>query len=351
MNTKNILFAICLLMGYSLQAQTVYDLSFSNGQPNSGQYCIDINIGFDQVGGLATSNLVFSFNTEALRNPTLGSHVLSTPLVYQVPSVTQPVEGMASVNVVLNAATFGQSIGQTPSQLVRVCFDIEDPAETINLNWVVDANAATVVFLDQASPVQLAPGNLSDFSGSSFPVEWLDFNARHFAEDAILSWTTANETNNDYFEVERSLKGGQFESIGRVKGAGTTNEQQTYSFVDEEIVRLGERQITYRIKQIDFDGQYSYSPQAEINLNVQNGLMTTAYPNAFKEQLNIRFQALSENPVSLSILNLQGQQMWTVDSQEKGGEYQLNTQSWPAGIYYLHLYTGSENQVVKILKL
>lgn len=344
-------FFIILLLSGSLSAQTVYDLSFSNAQPNGGQFCVDVNIGFDVTGGLATSNLVFTFNTNAVRNPTLLSHVLNTPLVYQVPTVTQPIEGTASVNIVLNAATFGQAVGNSPSQVVRVCFDIENINETVSLNWAVDANAATVVFRDDVSPQQMAPGTLLDFSGSSFPVEWLDFSARRFDQDAVLSWTTANETNNSHFEVERAFEGSDFAVIGQLESIGNSNEQSTYGFVDLDIVRLGERKIIYRIKQVDLDGQYSFSPQAELNLNDLSGLLVSAYPNAFQEQLNVLYRSLEEEEVILSIVNLQGQEIWTARNEATRATYQVNTQTWPAGIYYLSLFTGSDKQVVKILKL
>ncbi|MFK7920828.1 MAG: T9SS type A sorting domain-containing protein [Bacteroidia bacterium] len=351
MKVNHTFFIIIMLLSGSLSAQTVFDLSFSNAQANGGQFCVDVNIGFNVAGGLATSNLVFNFNTNAVRFPTLSSHILSTPLVYQVPTVTEPIEGIASINIVLNAATFGQAIGNTPSQVVRVCFDIENVNETVNLSWLVDENAATVVFSDEVSPLQLAPGTLLDFSGSSFPVEWLDFSARRFDQDAVLSWTTANETNNSHFEVERAFEGSDFEVIGQLEGIGTSNEQTTYGFVDQDIVRLGERKIIYRIKQVDLDGQYSLSPQAELNLNDLSGLLISAYPNAFQEQLNVLYRSLEEEEVVLSIVNLQGQEIWTARNKATSGSYQVNTQTWPAGIYYLSLFTGSDKQVMKVLKL
>ncbi|MEM6343668.1 MAG: hypothetical protein AAF927_07290, partial [Bacteroidota bacterium] len=299
-------FVLIMLLSGSLSAQTVYELNFSNAESNGGQFCVDVNIGFDVAGGLATSNLVFTFNTSAIRNPVLSSHVLSTPLVYQVPTVTQPIEGTASVNIVLNAATFGQSIGNTPTQLARICFDIETPNETVDLTWIVDDNAATVVFMDQAIPQQLAPGTLLDFNGSNFPVEWLDFTAKRADEDALLSWTTASETNNSHFEVERAFEGQEFTVIGQMEGIGNSSNQTTYDFVDRDILRLGERKLIYRIKQIDLDGEFSYSPQAELSLDGISGLLVTAFPNAFQDQLNVIYRSLEEEEIQISIVNLQG---------------------------------------------
>ncbi|MEL7534949.1 MAG: T9SS type A sorting domain-containing protein [Bacteroidota bacterium] len=344
-------FVLIMLLSGSLSAQTVYDLNFSNAESNGGQFCVDLNIGFDVAAGLATSNLVFTFNTNAIRNPSLSSHILSTPFVYQIPTVTQPIEGTASVNVVLNAATFGQAIGSTPTQLVRVCFDIETPNETVDLTWIVDENAATVVFMDQAIPQQLGPGTLLDFNGSNFPVEWLDFSAKRENQDARLSWTTASETNNSHFEVERAFAGQDFAVIGQVEGIGNSPEQTSYDFVDQAIVDLGEKKLVYRIKQVDLDGQFSYSPQVELNLNDVSGLLVTAFPNAFQDQLNVIYRSLEEEEIEISIVNLQGQEIWAADSKNERGEYQINTKNWPAGIYYLSLFTGSDKQVVKVLKL
>lgn len=165
--TKYIFIILMMLLGVNLRGQTIFNLRFANALPDNGQYCLDVEMSFDAPGQLGTSNLVFTYNDEAVNNPTIESTVLSSPLVYQVPSLTTPGNEIASLNIVLNAATFGHAIGNTHTKLFRICFDIVDHNEIVNLNWVVNNNAATVVFEDETIPVLLNAGNLENFSGSS----------------------------------------------------------------------------------------------------------------------------------------------------------------------------------------
>ena len=82
--------------------------------------------------------------------------------------------------------------------------------------------------------------------------------------DVHLKWTTATETNNRGFEIQRS-NNGEFATIGFVKGSGTTSEVHSYSFVDKK-VEVGK--YSYRIKQTDLNGQFSYSNVIEVDIAV-----------------------------------------------------------------------------------
>ena len=102
------------------------------------------------------------------------------------------------------------------------------------------------------------------------PVELTSFEAKIFGNQVTLNWTTATEINNKGFEVERRLtqtlsssspsdkgKGlNEWNLIGFVKGNGTTTKMQTYSFIDDNIIS---GKYLYRLKQIDFDGEFEYS--------------------------------------------------------------------------------------------
>ena len=88
------------------------------------------------------------------------------------------------------------------------------------------------------------------------PVELVDFDAK-IREDVVeLMWETASETNNDYFTIERSEDGRFWENIGAVAGQGTSSLSTIYQFIDKHpFTNLS----YYRLKQTDFDGQFSYS--------------------------------------------------------------------------------------------
>jgi hypothetical protein len=114
-----------------------------------------------------------------------------------------------------------------------------------------------------ANPSLFANVLLNTFS--SPPVELASFTVQ--AEDNVVNlfWTTASEFNNMGFAVERSAQIGQWQEIGFVNGNGTTNEPQTYNFIDSLVNVVAER-VYYRLKQIDFDGTFQYSDEIEVSL-------------------------------------------------------------------------------------
>ena len=92
------------------------------------------------------------------------------------------------------------------------------------------------------------------------PVELAAFTAQQQGEAAALRWTTAQEKNNDYFEVEASPDGRAFRSLGRVAGQGSTSARHYYRFDDGQLLRYGAATVYYRLRQVDRDGITSYSP-------------------------------------------------------------------------------------------
>ncbi|MBL0100798.1 MAG: hypothetical protein IPP49_12800 [Saprospiraceae bacterium] len=92
---------------------------------------------------------------------------------------------------------------------------------------------------------------------SPLPIKIKSFEISKLKESkTLLNLITASETNNDYFTIERSGDGVAYEAIGQIKGAGNSSKEISYEFVDEKPLSGINY---YRIKQTDFDGQYSYS--------------------------------------------------------------------------------------------
>lgn len=118
--------------------------------------------------------------------------------------------------------------------------------------------------------------NVPRFTGqSSFPVEFLSFEAELIDEQVLLSWTTASELNNDFFTIERSVDGRTFEAIDRVQGAGTTESASHYQVFDASPIS---QMTSYRIKQTDFDGHFSYSETVQVRADAFQSQLTV-FPN------------------------------------------------------------------------
>jgi len=193
------------------------------------------------------------------------------------------------------------------------------PAGTVNMN--------VVRFFGNAN-VGLAGGDLGVLRKSALlpvvPVELTSFTASvNPLGQTVLNWVTATEINNRGFEIERREVNGQFITIGFVAGFGTTSEEQTYSYIDKSI---NPGLYSYRLKQIDFNGQFEYS--YEIELEVMPPLtfgLDQNYPNPFNPNTNIKFSLSEPGNVKLAVYNTLGEEVAVlVDSYKEAGFYELN---------------------------
>lgn len=108
------------------------------------------------------------------------------------------------------------------------------------------------------------------------PIELLDFKGKYLNNQSVLSWVTASEKNNDYFILERSEDAHEFTQIGKIDGAGNSNTFLNYQYIDAKPIN---QVAYYRLKQVDFDGQYSYSQVIALRSNQKINAEIKAYPN------------------------------------------------------------------------
>jgi hypothetical protein len=331
-----------------LFGQTLYNLSFLNGSSSGGQFCVDFYMSYDQVAKLGSSNLYFTFDKTNLTNPSVSSTTIGPPF-YDNPTITVPGDGISSINIVLNATNFGEQINTTNTKVGTICFDVADMGAAIQLNWITTGTYESVVFLDNQS-TRLSPGTMVNWSGAAFPVEWLSFLAEQKDTDAILDWSTASEINNKQFEIERSIDGQTFEIIGKKAGKGNTNGVSDYTYVDRGAGALGFRKLYYRLRQVDYDGTFEYSPTVELSIVSDKTLAITGYPNPFANELNIRFSSIVRQDLQIEILSALGQKIYSYNTTDIEGELRVDVSNWAEGLYYLSIVGGTKREVFKILK-
>ncbi len=190
---------------------------------------------------------------------------------------------------------------------------------------------------------------------STIPVELISFTANVIENRVRLAWSTATETNNKGFEVQRSEVRDQesiWETAGFVEGKGTTTEKQYYSFIDSKI-QFGK--YKYRLKQVDFDGSYSYTPVVEIDAGFPKDFsLSQNYPNPFNPVTIIKYQLPVNSHVSIKIYSTLGEEIATLVNEEKSaGSYELNFNGseLSSGVYIYRLNAGDFKSIKKMLLL
>jgi len=191
---------------------------------------------------------------------------------------------------------------------------------------------------------------------STIPVELTSFTALTSKDRVSLNWSTATETNNQGFEIERRPANEEFSRIGSVQGHGTTTEPQEYSFIDRSIER---GKYFYRLKQIDFDGSFEYSEEVEVNVEVNTPLsfyLAQNYPNPFNPGTTIKFSIPETEFVTLKVYDMLGNEIVSLLNEQKGaGEYEVefNAANLPSGsgIYLYILQAGNYTRTKKMILL
>ena len=186
---------------------------------------------------------------------------------------------------------------------------------------------------------------------TTLPVELTHFEIVIDLEEIILNWSTASETNNAGFEVQHrvvrsdrrqhasELKTG-WQTISFVNGAGTSTTARSYSYSLVDVLPGRHR---FRLKQVDFDGTFSYSETVEIQINV-NGAhdMSDVYPNPFNPQARFYLSLSIPQEVRIDVYNALGQRVLRLYdgllAANEAHEFDFDANDLPGGLYMIHAF-------------
>ncbi len=183
------------------------------------------------------------------------------------------------------------------------------------------------------------------------PVELVSFKAAATGRGVELAWKTATEVNNAGFEIQRSVAGAEWSKVGFVEGNGTTNAPKSYSFVDAS----AKGTVSYRLKQIDRDGQFEYSSvvNATVAMTAADYELSQNFPNPFNPNTNITFAMKTSENVNVTVYNSLGQAVATLfnDVANANQVYTLSFdgKNLSSGTYFYALRSASRNEVRKML--
>lgn len=191
--------------------------------------------------------------------------------------------------------------------------------------------------------VSTLPGTSFVCDISALPISLLSFQAQILENQFVeLHWITILETNNAFFSVEKSSDGFNFTEILRIDGAGNSNELRNYKAIDEQPFR---GLNYYRLKQVDWDGKFTYSKVIVIDLKSDNEEFII-YPNP--TQGNIHIRTLSQM-IAIRILSLTQQTIFEKYFNPNLKETVLNLESLSKGIYIIEIICTHQRILKKII--
>jgi hypothetical protein len=180
-------------------------------------------------------------------------------------------------------------------------------------------------------------------SNVQLPIELLYFNAEPAGDIVICKWETATETNNERFEVEKSLDSKNFEFIGKVLGCGPGNcpESRSYSLIDNEKCS---GIIYYRLKQVDIDGNYSYSDVVALDCSKELKSINV-HPNPAQSTITVSFNESADCMVTIRIIDYTGRIILNqiVSAQKGFNQEHISVEGLSDGAYYLDLQSNDIN--------
>lgn len=233
----------------------------------------------------------------------------------------------------------------------------EGPTENGNYK---PGDATSLAFISQSSSGSEAEGKYiiiqtSSFSefwphasggGSALPIELIRFETAKVNNDVVLSWTTATELNNEYFSLQRSVDGKEFNTIAKIDGAGNSNTILNYQYVDNKPLS---GTSYYRLKQTDYDGKFAFSQIRAVKFAYDNEASLAIYPNPTNSKINMYFDGfVNDSKVEMSIYSVNGKLMLTKSiplSENGDGNISMNIeQLLPAGVYFVRII--GENNII-----
>jgi hypothetical protein len=198
--------------------------------------------------------------------------------------------------------------------------------------------------LNISGAIQVATIKASIPQCSNLPIELLSFTALPKDSNVKLNWSTASESNNAHFNLERSADGLNFTSIDEIKGAGSSAETLNYSLLDEKPL---DGISYYRLKQTDFDGQTSYSDKKSVKYNFRDELVIKIYPNPFSYETTFHTNREVKNSL-LIVYDSYGQKVKQINNFS-GQKITLHLEDLSSGLYYVNLL--QEGKIIATDKL
>jgi hypothetical protein len=205
-------------------------------------------------------------------------------------------------------------------------------------------NVVTVPFVSEYTTWTLTGEN------TPLAVEFLSFEAYTFGEDVLVKWTTASETNSDFFTVQRSIDGITFENAATVDAAGNSHALLHYKTLDQDPFQ---GRSFYRVVETGLDGTMNFTNIAEVNFGDQSGVVFIASPNpTTNDNIGLTILGAAGERMLLSLWDLHGQKICSESVEITANTFRhvfKGCAELTQGIYFLHARSNRAEGSTKVL--
>lgn len=191
--------------------------------------------------------------------------------------------------------------------------------------------------------------SLVSTSSVELPVKLIDFSGSYRSGVDHLVWHTETEIENDHFDVERMDSHGNFISIGQVKGAGNSNEELSYS-LDDADPQAGANY--YRLKQVDVDGESTYSDIISVTAPIVRSMSVSIYPNPAQSYVNVSFSSLDNHAGTVTMTDMVGKVVYQSNLTLSSGTTiaHIDMSDFEVGQYIIRFTSDAVNTTCKVTK-
>jgi hypothetical protein len=215
-------------------------------------------------------------------------------------------------------------------------------------NRTGDATSGTItsnIAFGSYSPITLGSKKISN----PLPIELTEFKGLCKSETRELIWKTATELNNDYFTLESSKNGIDWNLVAKIPGAGNSNMEKSYSYND----MTSESVLYYRLTQTDFNGQFKTFDPIVVNCNDVKDKSISIFPNPFQSLISVNLLNISDENITVNIYDMFGKLIEKSTYRISNGFNNMITLDMgdlPAGVYYLEVKATNYVKSTKIVK-
>ena len=318
--------------------------------------------GFVNTGdmNLVSRNLIYSNGTKAIElNYSLGVNN------YRNNGKAIPTIGTITTTSVngTNASTSG--VGDSVEVFKNISGNCQDAMIYLGTTKANGAGSWTLsgIAINSGENILVSTRTVSNNNTSEFacatavlPIELLTFTAKNTNNGSVLlEWTTATEKNNDHFTIERSNQwsviSDLWETIGTVKGVGNSNAIQHYQLSDYQLP-ISDDQFYYRLKQTDYDDNFTYSKIISLTIEALNKLTINTYPNPVKTILQIEFPNEQYIKSTLSVTDVLGNTLSQIQpsATNTNNNFEFNLSGLDKGIYFLKINSLDSQKSIPFIK-